>query len=56
MARATTTTKTMVIFTAVTPAPAPAMNLSEFLMSLFVGINAPTYYKQSKCITINIKN
>lgn len=40
--------KIMNEFTAVTPAPAPAMNLSEFLIYVLTGINAPTYcYKQS---------
>lgn len=33
--------------TAVTPAPAPAMNLSKFLMYLFAGITAPIYCNKS---------
>lgn len=37
--------KPIKILTAVTPAPAPAMNLSEFFMNLLTGIIAPTYCK-----------
>lgn len=31
------------VLTAVTPAPAPAMNLSPFFMILWTGISEPTY-------------
>lgn len=43
------------IRTAVTPAPAPAMNLSEFLMNLLTGIKAPTYCNQTTPILSSSK-